>query len=178
MSTQKGGQRTVALLYPNKPIWKTDVSMFAFWQSRMYPTKLRKKLSSKLWSRSCGWIQQVLEDKAFDARSMCPEPMPAPFCSTHIARHSRDAGAAATVDSPGTKMDGDGSGVLDKLILLPILDDSEHVLLDLEVFGLLQVDISTRPGQFVCIARAAQGFLKTSDGNQVGPTMAGQSVPP
>ena len=85
--------------------------------------------------------------------------MPVTLCSTHIAGRGRAAGAAATADSPGARRDGHGSRVLGNLILLSILDDSEHALLDLEVLGLLQVDMSAGPGQFVCIVRAAQGFL-------------------
>lgn len=83
-----------------------------------------------------------------------------------------------TVDSPGAMRNRNGSGVLGKLEFLPVLDDSEHALLDFEVLSLLQVDMSARLGQFICIAQAAQGFQETSDGNQVGLTMAGQSGPP
>ena len=70
--------------------------------------------------------------------------MPGTFCSTNVARCSEGAAAAATatVDSPGTRRDGDGSRVRGKPTLLPILDDAEHALLDLEVLGLLQVDMS------------------------------------
>lgn len=68
--------------------------------------------------------------------------MPETFCSTNVARCNEDAAATATADSPGARRDGDGSRVRGKLILLPIFDDSEHALLDLEVLGLLQVDMS------------------------------------